>query len=58
MFEKLKGKFTTELVLSMLDLDKKMRMEVDVSDYVTERVLLIEYKNISQASFSLYLYNQ
>jgi len=43
MFEKLKGKFTTEPVLAVLDLDKKMRIEVDVSDYITERVLLMEF---------------
>ena len=28
-----------ELVLTVPDLDKKMRMEVDASDYVTEEVL-------------------
>jgi len=32
-------------VLAILDLDKKMRIEVDVSDYVTEEVLSIEYKD-------------
>ena len=31
-----------ELILVALDLDKKMRMEVDISDYATERVLLME----------------
>jgi len=31
-----------ELVLAALNLDKKMRMEVDVSDYVMEGVLSIE----------------
>jgi len=35
----LKEKFTKELVLAALDLDKKMRIEVDASDYVTEGVL-------------------
>ena len=39
MFRELKGKFTKELVLAVLDLDKKIRMEVDVSDYATEEVL-------------------
>ena len=29
-------------MLAVLDLDKKMRMEVDTSDYVTEGVLLME----------------
>jgi len=41
----LKEKFTKEPVLAVLDLYKKMRMEVDVSDYATERVLSIEYKD-------------
>ena len=31
-----------ELILVALDLDKKMRMEVDRSDYATEGVLLME----------------
>ena len=29
----MKERFTKELVLAALDLDKKMRIEVDVSDY-------------------------
>ena len=33
MFRKLKEKFTKEPVLVAPDLDKKMRMEVDVLDY-------------------------
>jgi len=41
-FRELKVKFTKELVLTVPDLDKKMRMEVDVSDYVMKEVLLIE----------------
>ena len=41
-FKKLKKQFIKELVLVMPDLDKKMRMEVDTSDYVTGRVLLME----------------
>ena len=32
-FEELKKRFTQELVLVALDLDKKMRMEVNASDY-------------------------
>jgi len=32
-------------VLAALDLDKKMRMEVDASDYATGGVLLIEGEN-------------
>jgi len=38
-FRKLKKRFTKELVLAALDLDKKMRMEVDASDYITGGVL-------------------
>jgi len=34
----LKEQFTKKLVLAAPDIDKKMRMEVDVSDYVTGRV--------------------
>ena len=34
-----------ELVLAALDLNKKKRIEVDVSDYITEEVLSIEYKD-------------
>ena len=41
-FEELKRKFTQELVLVMLDLDKKMRLEVDASDYATGGVLSME----------------
>ena len=32
-------------MLTAPDLDKKMRMEVDVSDYAMERVLLMECKD-------------
>ena len=46
MFRELKERFTKKPVLAVLDLDKKMRMEVNASDYV------------SQALFSLYLHNQ
>jgi len=41
-FRKLKEQFTKKLVLAAPDLDKKMRMEVNVSDYATGRVLLME----------------
>jgi len=34
-----------ELVLVALDLDKKMRMEVDTSDYTTGGVLFMEGKD-------------
>ena len=39
MFKELKEKFTKELVLAAPNLDKKIRIEVDASDYVTEGVL-------------------
>ena len=42
MFEELKERFTTEPVLVTLDLNKKMRMEVDASDFATGGVLLIK----------------
>ena len=42
MFEELKKKFMQELVLAALDLDKKIRMEVDVPDYVIGGVLSME----------------
>ena len=42
VFRVLKERFTKELVLAAPDLDKKMRMEVDASDYVTEGVLSME----------------
>ena len=45
MFRELKKRFIKELVLAALDLDKKMRMKVDVSDYTTEGVSFIEYED-------------
>ena len=46
MCEELKERFTKELVLAALDLDKKkMRMEVDALDYVIGGVLFIKCKN-------------
>ena len=45
MFEELKKRFTEELVLAVLDLDKKIRMEVDASDYVIGEVLSMECKD-------------
>jgi len=38
----LKEKFTQEPVLAALDLDKKIRMEVDASDYATGGMLSME----------------
>ena len=39
MFRELKERFMKELVLAALDLDKKLRMEVDMSDYTIGGVL-------------------
>ena len=44
-FRELKEKFTKELVLAVPDLNKKMRMEVDASDYTIEGILSMEYKD-------------
>ena len=44
-FKELKEKFTKEPVLAAPDIDKKMRMEVDASDYATGGVLLMECKD-------------
>jgi len=41
----LKERFTKEPVLAAPDLDKKMRMEVDVLDYATGGVLSMECKD-------------
>jgi len=41
-FKELKERFTKEPVLTALDLDKKMRMDVDASDYAIGGVLLME----------------
>ena len=42
MFRELKERFTKKLVLVVPDLDKKMRVEIDASDYATGGVLLME----------------
>ena len=41
----LKKQFTTEPVLRAPDLDKKMRIEVNTSDFVTGGVLSMEYED-------------
>ena len=41
-FQELKERFTMELVLVTLDLDKEMRVEVNASDFVTGEVLLMK----------------
>jgi len=45
MFKQLKKVFTTEPVLAIPNLDKKMRIEVDTSDYATGGVLLVKCRN-------------
>jgi len=45
VFKELKKQFIRELVLVVLDLDKKKRMEVDVSDYAIGGVLSTEYED-------------
>jgi len=45
VFRELKKRFTKELVLATPDLDKKIQMEVDVSDYATGGVLSMECKD-------------
>ena len=47
-FQELKGRFKKEPVLAALDLDKKIRIEVDVLDYAMEEVLSIECENKQQ----------
>jgi len=44
-FRELKERFTREPVLAAPDIDKKMRMEVDTSDYATGGVLSMECKD-------------
>ena len=44
-FRALKEKFTQELVLVAPNLDKKMRMEVNTSDYAIRGILSMEYKD-------------
>jgi len=45
VFRKLKEQFTKEPVLAAPDLDKKIRMEVNASDYATEGVLSMKCKD-------------
>jgi len=42
VFRELKERFTKEPVLAVLNLDRKMRMEVDASDYAMGGVLSME----------------
>jgi len=44
-FEKLKESFTTEQVLVTLDLDREMRVEMNVLDFAMGKVLLMKCKD-------------
>jgi len=48
VFRKLKEKFTKKLMLAALDIDKKMRIEVDVLNYATGRVLSMKCEDGSR----------
>ena len=41
-FEELKKRFIIEPVLVTLDLDRKIRVKIDASDFVMERILLMK----------------
>ena len=41
----MKQRFMTEPVLVILDLDKEMRVEADVSDFATGGVLSMKYED-------------
>ena len=45
LFKVLKKRFMIELMLMVPDLDRKMRMKVNVSHYTTGGVLSMEYDN-------------
>ena len=45
VFRELKKQFIKKPVLAVLNLDKKLRVEVDISDYTTEDVLSMEGKD-------------
>ena len=45
VFRELKERFTKKPVLAALNLDKKMKMEVDVLDYAIEEVLSMKCKD-------------
>ena len=48
VFEKLKKRFTIELVLVIPDLNREMRVEVNVSDFAMGGVLLMKYEDEKQ----------
>ena len=48
MFKKLKGRFTKKLVLATLNLNKKMKVKVDILDYTIGEVLFMECEDERQ----------
>ena len=44
-FKELKEKFTKELVLAAPDLDRKIRVEVNILNYTIREILSMEYEN-------------
>ena len=45
MFERLKTVFTIEPILAIPEIDRKIRVEADASDYATGEVLLTKYED-------------
>jgi len=45
VFKKLKAMFTTEPILAIPDIDRKMKVEADASDYATGGMLLTKCKD-------------
>jgi len=45
VFRELKKRFIKELVLAVLDLDKKIKIEVNTLDYAIGSILFMEYKD-------------
>ena len=45
MFKVLKKRFTVKLILVAPDLNKKIRIEVDASDYATREMLSMEFED-------------
>jgi len=45
VFEELKERFMTKPVLVILDLDREMRVEMDVSDFIIRGVLSMKYED-------------
>jgi len=45
VFKKLKEMFTTEPILAIPDIDRKMKVEADASDYATGGMLLTKCKD-------------